>query len=173
MIVATTPTEAARLIGADIAPAWARTAAALRYEPIVTLTSPALAPGWRSRCSRCSGRTQRPVQFVFDHGQLGGAAGLLTLVVSGAAPWLERGPSDRRRSAAADRASSLATRFARRRACCSADRQARDLPLHAGPARPPMQIADGLRRPATFVDGPYPATLEGAVRSGLAAARAI
>ena len=30
-----------------------------------------------------------PAQFVFDHGQLGGPAGLLAFVVSGAQPWIE------------------------------------------------------------------------------------
>jgi hydroxysqualene dehydroxylase len=42
-----------------------------------------------------------------------------------------------------------------------------------GVQRPPMQIADGLLACGDYVDGPYPATLEGAVRSGLAAARAL
>jgi monoamine oxidase len=34
-----------------------------------------------------------------------------------------------------------------------------------------MTIAPGLHAAGDHVDGPYPATLEGAVRSGLAAAR--
>jgi len=38
--------------------------------------------------------------------------------------------------------------------------------------RPAMKIADGLFAAGDHVDGPYPATLEGAVRSGVAAARA-
>nr|MBP7665902.1 FAD-dependent oxidoreductase [Burkholderiaceae bacterium] len=36
--------------------------------------------------------------------------------------------------------------------------------------RPPMQIAPGLLAAGDHVQGPYPATLEGAVRSGIAAA---
>lgn len=38
--------------------------------------------------------------------------------------------------------------------------------------RPPMQIANGLLACGDYVQGPYPATLEGAVRSGLQAAEA-
>ena len=40
-----------------------------------------------------------------------------------------------------------------------------------GLRRPPAAIAPGLWAAGDHVDGPYPATLEGAVRSGLAAAR--
>jgi hypothetical protein len=36
-------------------------------------------------------------------------------------------------------------------------------------ARPPAAIAEGLVAAGDYVDGPYPATLEGAVRAGEAA----
>jgi predicted NAD/FAD-dependent oxidoreductase len=39
-------------------------------------------------------------------------------------------------------------------------------------ARPPMRIAPGLQACGDYTEGPYPATLEGAVLSGLAAANA-
>jgi predicted NAD/FAD-dependent oxidoreductase len=42
-----------------------------------------------------------------------------------------------------------------------------------GLQRPAAEIAPGLWAAGDFVDGPYPATLEGAVRSGLAAGQAI
>jgi hypothetical protein len=41
-----------------------------------------------------------------------------------------------------------------------------------GLKRPEMRLADGLLACGDYVAGPYPATLEGAVRSGLAAAHA-
>ena len=41
-----------------------------------------------------------------------------------------------------------------------------------GLRRPPLQIAPGLFACGDYVDGPYPATLEGAVRSALAAVKA-
>jgi hydroxysqualene dehydroxylase len=37
--------------------------------------------------------------------------------------------------------------------------------------RPPALVARGLSACGDYVEGPYPATIEGAVRSGLAAAR--
>jgi len=39
-----------------------------------------------------------------------------------------------------------------------------------GLVRPPMEIAPNLLAAGDYVQGPYPATLEGAVRSGEAAA---
>ena len=39
-------------------------------------------------------------------------------------------------------------------------------------SRPSVQITQGLLACGDYVQGPYPATLEGAVRSGLAAADA-
>ena len=42
-----------------------------------------------------------------------------------------------------------------------------------GLARPAAFIAKGLHAAGDYVAGPYPATLEGAVRSGMAAAAAV
>jgi len=42
-----------------------------------------------------------------------------------------------------------------------------------GLQRPPRRLAPGLLACGDYTEGPYPATLEGAVRSGLAAARAL
>ena len=42
-----------------------------------------------------------------------------------------------------------------------------------GLQRPGMRIADGLLACGDYVDGPYPATLEGAVRSAVAATQAL
>ena len=90
VVMATTAVEAARL-AQTIAPEWSRTAASLRYEPIVTtfarsagalLPEPMLA----LRSDRAS-----PAQFVFDRGQLGGPEGLLAFVISGAQAWVELG----------------------------------------------------------------------------------
>ena len=39
-----------------------------------------------------------------------------------------------------------------------------------GLRRPAVEVAAGLLACGDYVDGPYPATLEGAVRSGIAAA---
>ena len=42
-----------------------------------------------------------------------------------------------------------------------------------GLQRPPAKVLPGLVACGDYIAGPYPATLEGAVRSGLAAARAL
>ena len=42
-----------------------------------------------------------------------------------------------------------------------------------GLARPSARVAPGLWAAGDYMDGPYPATLEGAVRSGLAAAQGV
>ena len=79
VVVAASAVEAARLVGPH-APAWAATAAALRYEPIATVYA---------RSAGCTlpepmlalhaGDADRPAQFVFDRGQLGGEAGTTRL----------------------------------------------------------------------------------------------
>jgi predicted NAD/FAD-dependent oxidoreductase len=60
-----------------------------------------------------------------------------------------------------------------RAAAADRDRTARHLRLHRRAAAPPAFIAPGLLACGDYVAGPYPATLEGAVRSGIAAAAAI
>ncbi len=171
VVLATPPAEAARLTLA-IAPDWSRAAAALHYEPIVTvylhgegvrLTEPMLALRSDARA---------PAQFVFDRGQLGGPSGLLAFVISGAQPWVDRGAQ----------ASTDAT-LAQARAVLGAHRHAPLVPVRTltekratfrctpGLLRPAMSIAPQLHAAGDHVAGPYPATLEGAVRSGVQAVR--
>ncbi|HWI11842.1 MAG TPA: hydroxysqualene dehydroxylase HpnE [Burkholderiaceae bacterium] len=173
VVLATPPGEAARLTRA-IAPSWSSTAAALRYEPIVTvylsgdgvrLPEPMLALRSDARA---------PAQFVFDRGQLGGPAGLLAFVISGAQPWVDRGMEASTQATLAQahavlgvhlRAPLVALRtLTEKRATfrCTPDL-----------ARPGMQIAPGLHAAGDYVAGPYPATLEGAVRSASQAVRAL
>jgi len=171
--VAASAVEAARLV-APHDPAWAARAAALRYEPIVTVY--ALSAGARlpEPMLTLPADEGAPAQFVFDRGQLGGAAGLLAFVVSGADAWVARG-------LAATEAATLA-------------QARRELAAHLGGPltalrtivekratfrctpqldRPPAAVMPGLAVAGDYVEGPYPATLEGAVRSGTAAARSL
>ena len=171
VVLAATPHEAARLTRC-VAPAWSACAAALRFEPIVTvylhgdgvrLTEPMLA---------LRSDDGHPAQFVFDRGQLGGPPGLLAFVVSGAAPWVERG-SD----------ATLQATLAQAQTALSGHLRAPLNPVQVlvekratfrctpGLERPAPCIAAGLFAAGDHVAGPYPATLEGAVRSGLWAAR--
>ncbi|MBU2288271.1 MAG: hydroxysqualene dehydroxylase HpnE [Gammaproteobacteria bacterium] len=169
VVLAVPPWDAARLcarIGRADAAAWAQITASLGHEGIatvyaqgdVTLPAPLLAlrsgPG-------------APAQFVFDRGQLGGPRGLLAFVVSASADERESVERDVLQQAA----QQLGMRHLRpvqtvveRRAtfACTANLQ-----------RPGMQVAPGLLACGDYVAGPYPSTIEGAVRSGLAAARSL
>jgi hydroxysqualene dehydroxylase len=167
VILATPPAEAARL-AEPIAESWAARAAAFGYEPIVTVYLQCADTVLPEPMLALQASEEAPAQFVFDRGQLGGPPGLLAFVISGARAWVESG-----------REATLAATL----------RQARQAlgPLLGGPPelrllvtekratfrcvpgleRPPMAIAPGLLAAGDHVDGPYPATLEGAVRSGI------
>jgi squalene-associated FAD-dependent desaturase len=169
VVLACSPAEAARLTR-RLAPDWSGQAASLGYEPIVTvylhapgahLVAPmiALAPG-----------PDKPAQFAFDHGALGINHGVFAFVVSGAAPWVTVG------MAATTKAVLRQARDALRGAAPGsievlkvvAEKRAT---LRCVPKlqRPPATIASGFTAAGDHIAGPYPSTLEGAVRSGLAA----
>jgi len=172
IIVAASATETARLVGPH-ASAWAATASALHYEPIVTLYARSDGCVLPEPMLALAADASRPAQFVFDRGQLGGAAGLLAFVVSGAAAWVERG-------AAATEAAILAQAAAELEPHLGAPLQVVRTMVEKratfacvpGLKRPPMDIVPALFAAGDYIDGPYPATLEGAIRSGVAAARA-
>jgi hypothetical protein len=107
-----------------------------------------------------------PAQFVFDRAHLGGPPGLLAWVVS---------------------ASDAPTALIEAQVVAQAQEQL-GLLVQAvqtvvekratfacvpGVQRPSMHIAAGLLAAGDHIDGPYPATLEGAVRSGWAAGGAV
>jgi predicted NAD/FAD-dependent oxidoreductase len=173
VVLATSPAEAARL-AATIAPAWSKRVTALRYEPIVTVYVRCEGARLSEPMLALHSDAGSPAQFVFDRGQLGGPPGLLAFVVSGARPWVDRGLEATTQATLAQARSALGATLcgalepvhtiAERRAtfCCT-----------PGLLRPSMRVAAGLFAAGDHVDGPYPATLEGAVRSGLAAAAAL
>jgi len=174
VVLACSAAEAARLCSA-VAPDWAGCAAALHYEPIVTvyLSSPGVRLPLPMLALEAS--DDAPAQFVFDLGALGRAEGVLAFVISGASAWVDRGLQ----------ATAEAT-LAQARQALGAERwRVPPSLLHVGaekratfrctPAlrRPPRDIAPGLLAAGDYVAGPYPATLEGAVRSGREAAAAV
>ncbi len=165
---ATALVEYASLAPESIAPelqSWITTASALRFEAIATVY--AWAPQARLPHPMLALRAtpDAPAQFVFDRGQLGGPPGLLAFVVSASA-----GSREELQAAVLVQAASQLQ------------------PLGLGPLqvvqtvvekqatfactpqlqRPRQQIAPGLLAAGDYVAGPYPATLEGAVRSGWA-----
>ena len=173
VILACTATEAARLVAPHDA-AWSTVAQGLRHEPITTVTL--LSQGTRLSLPMMalkSDELTRPGQFVFDQGQLGGQAGLLTLVISGAAPWVARGTEATVQASITQLQDQLGKQLkgALQLVKLLTDKRA-TFSCTPGLHRPPMHAAQGLLVAGDYVDGPYPATLEGAVRSGLAAAQA-
>ena len=146
--------------------AWANEASALHYEAIATVY--AWAPKARLPHAMLALRNTptAPAQFVFDRGQLSGPQGLLAFVVSA---------SDKGREAlqiavmqqAYDQLTPLGVPMLQPIQTV-VEKQAT---FACTPAltRPSMHIAPGLMAAGDYVDGPYPATLEGAVRSGWAA----
>lgn len=173
VVLATGPQAAAQLLEGLHDTAALR---ALRYEPITTcylqypdaLRLPAPFYALADAPER-----QAWGQFVFDRGQLGGESGLLAVVVSAAG------------QAIADGHAALAEGIAHQLAADFG------LPALASPQwsrvvtekRATFSCTPGLTRPdntglpaglalaGDYVAGDYPATLEGAVRSGQAAAR--
>ena len=169
VVLACSAHEAARL-ALPHAPGWAAQLPTLRHEPIVTVVMD--CPGARLAHPMVS-LTEGPAQFAFDHGALGANPGRFTFVVSGAAPWLEAGSGPLAEAVMAQAGSALVGRpdAAARPTlrACIAERRA-TFRCVAGLLRPPQVIEPGLVAAGDYVAGPYPATLEGAVRSGMSAA---
>jgi hypothetical protein len=98
----------------------------------------------------------------------------VTLVASAAGRWLERG-SDRMAAAAVwqyREAFGIAADEAVECIDLRADRRA-TFRCTPGAARPAPAVAPGLAAAGDYVQGPYPATLEGAVLSGEEAFRTV
>jgi hypothetical protein len=166
VVLACPPWEAARLT-ANIAPAWSATAHALMHEAITTVylrgSGVALpAPFLALRCAPAA-----PAQFVFDRGQLGGPQGLLAFVISTSGDEREllqrQVVTQAREQLGLDGLQPLLTVMERRAtfACTP------------GLVRPPTHVAPGLVACGDYVEGPYPGTIEGAVRSAFGAVAAL
>lgn len=171
VVLACSATEAARLT-APVAPSWARRAAAFAYEPIVTVvtvTERARLP-WPMLALREG--PQAPAQFVFDHGALGGPPGQMAWVVSGAAAWVERGLDATAQAVLAQAHEAFAGSpwLSGLKVLSTLSEKRATFRCVPGLDRPESDIAPGLVAAGDYLAGPYPATLEGAVRSGEAAA---
>lgn len=144
---------------------WLQTATSLRHEDLATVyTQFATPPQWpvKGPMMALHSGPERPAQFVFDRGQLGGPPGLLAWVVS--APQTDRATVERQVLRQAQETLSgsspvgVATVYEKRATFAATP----------GLERPGHRVAPGLWAAGDAVDGPYPATLEGAVRSGQA-----
>lgn len=162
--------EAARMLaqvpGCD---AWVHSAQALSHAPIATVYVRAPGAHLQRPMLALPSDAQAPAQFVFDRSQLGGPPGLLAFVVSAS-----QGSREEIETAVLAQAQAqlglagieaLSTVIEKRATfACTPGLQR--------PGMEPLRHDASLRACGDYIDGPYPATLEGAVRSGLAAARA-
>jgi squalene-associated FAD-dependent desaturase len=164
--------EAARLT-ASLNPAWSALAASLHYEPIATVylrrhEHPLPSPMVALRSS-----AEHPAQFAFDLGLLGQHKDLVAFVVSGAREWLERGLPALSASVQRQATGSLPDSFSASPLVVHTAMERRaTFACVPALARPPPSIAPGLLAAGDYVHGPYPATIEGAVRSGVQAVTA-
>ena len=177
VLLATASAEAARLVQRIPAPPsalqpWAEQAAALPHTAIATVYAYQALPPAQSQLLPAPmvalhSSPNAPAQFAFDKAQLQGPAGLLALVASacqGDATTLQAQILlQAQQQLRLPRLQPLKTVIDKRAtfACTPCA------------VRPGMQIAQGLWACGDYVQGPYPATLEGAVRSGLQAASAL
>ncbi len=173
VVVAASAAEAVRL-AAPHSPDWAARTEAIGHEPIVTVYASSAGTRLTEPMLLLDSDDARPAQFVFDRGQLGGPQGLLAFVVSGAARWVARGADAIEQAVRGQAGEALTRQLAAplvvARVVTEKRATFRCVPLLD---RPPGQIVDGLVAAGDYVDGPYPATLEGSVRSGVAAAAAV
>ncbi|MEZ7848658.1 MAG: hydroxysqualene dehydroxylase HpnE [Polaromonas sp.] len=178
VVLACPPTEAVRLVETSTPSAtfkveatrWIALTNSLQYEALATVYAHVSSA---SKITQKASLSQpmlalptspnEPAQFVFDRGQLGGPTGLLAFVVS--ASQGDKAQISAQVLAQGQRQLGLPLELLQtiveKRAtfACTPNLQ-----------RPGPQIANGLLACGDYIAGPYPATLEGAVRSGLLAA---
>ena len=145
---------------------WCSVAQELHFEAIATVYAWSADASLAAPMLSLRSDTMSPAQFVFDRGQLGGPAGLLAFVVSAS-------NTDR----ATLQTHVLAQAQAQLGLCLQpvqtiVEKRA-TFACTPGLVRPTQHIAPGLLACGDYVAGPYPATLEGAVRSGVAAVTAL
>jgi squalene-associated FAD-dependent desaturase len=170
VILACSAAEAARLTEAA-APAWSAQARSMAYEPIITVYLRAAGLRLPSPMAALVDGAAAPAQFAFDLGALGGQPGVWAFVVSGARSWIEQGleatgAAVLQQALAAAGPSSPAPQASVLRVLAERRATFRCTP---GLLRAPTRIAPALVAAGDYVQGPYPATLEGAVRSAEAA----
>lgn len=164
VILATSAKEAARL-AAEHHPQWAREAAQIPHEPITTVYLS--CPGARPK-SPMSLLPRGPAQFAFDLDALGHPHGGFAFVISAADDFKGRGRKDLAEAVVQQaldlfpagtwpQMPQVETVYTEQRATFRCE---------PGVSRPADRVAPGLWAAGDYVLGPYPSTLEGAVRSG-------
>jgi hydroxysqualene dehydroxylase len=170
VVLACPPAEAARLALAaapEKAAAWGTQALALPHEPIATVYLQAPAD-WRCPSGEpMLAMRDGPAQFAFHRTTLGGPPGLLALVASACtsdkAALVQAVLLQAATQLRLPTATVLQTVVEKRATFASTPHL----------QRPGMVVAPGLWAAGEYVAGPYPGTLESAVRSGMQVAEAI
>jgi squalene-associated FAD-dependent desaturase len=172
VILACSASEAARLC-ATAAPHWAAQVALLRYEPIITVYARCDGARLAAPMVALHAGDAAPAQFVFDLGALGGRVGLFAFAISGARKWVAMGlpVTAQATLAQAEAAFGQGTWPQPLQLLHVAAEKRATFECTPGLQRPDAQIAPGLLAAGDYVEGPYPATLEGAVLAGRHAAR--
>lgn len=163
VVLATPAWEAARLLGPEH-PKWAQQAQALSHLAIATVYLRCHDPGFTGLGQpllALRSNAHAPAQFVFCRTQLMQQTGVLACVVSACTHdriTLERLVVQQVQQQLGWSSLEVLQTVIEKRAAfaCTPDLQ-----------RPPSQVAPHLWACGDYVAGPYPATLEGAVRSGL------
>ena len=170
LLLACPPWEAARLTH-SVAPSWSAHAASLTHTAIATVyVCTAKRLTWPQPIVALNSHAQAPAQFAFDKSRLSADPswkGVLALVVSACAgerDTITQQVMGQLRDELDIHDASLLTTVVEKRATFACT-----------PAllRPPMQVCTGIWACGDYLAGPYPATLEAAVRSGFAAADAL
>lgn len=163
--------EAARLVdglastaGLAAAARWSATANALRFEAITTVYAHASGARLPLPMLALRNTAEHPAQFVFDRGQLDGQQGLLAFVVSAS-----EGDRALIEQQVLQQAAAQLGLPGLRPVQTVVEKRA-TFACTPGLQRPAMQVLLGLTACGDYVEGPYPATLEGAVLSGTAVA---
>ena len=159
--------EAARL-SRDVARTWSDAAAAIEYEPIVTVYLRSVGTRWPRPMVALRADARQPAQFAFDLGALNAdrGDGVFAFVISGARTWVERGLETTARATLQQALSAFDGQWAQP-PCVLRTLAEKRATFVCRPSlqRPSVWVAPGLAAAGDFVEGPYPATLEGAVRS--------
>jgi len=149
---------------------WTRISRALQFEAISTVyawgSGAALPQPMLTLRSHTDPIRPAPAQFAFDRGQLGGPRGLLAFVVSAST-------GDREALQAQVLVQAEQQLGLRLQAVQTIVEKRATFACTPGLQRPTQHIAPGLMVCGDYVAGPYPATLEGAVRSAMTAVQAI
>ena len=167
VILACTAVEAARLV-LPVDPRWSDRARALAYEPIVTVYLESPGSTMAAPMVALRDGPADPAQFAFDHGAMGGVAGRFAFVASGAAQWVDAGQRSIANAVLDQALRAFPPGTWKSPPSIEAIRTERRATFRCVPGllRPSCWIAPGLLAAGDYIDGPYPATLEGAVRSG-------